>query len=444
VRIAWRYAAVAATLGVGSFLLAGCGGEDKPASPTATVDLQGLTLQRAYDLLDEAMRRPGFVLHSTLRASEPNADGGEAPYYTKQFWIDGEREALREEFLLDPSRKAYEVAEEGTYIVVGSYVYVPDDPDEALRFDAEDFCPGTTNAVVSQFLECGRGVAGIGSPDFRRAPASDIDTHAEYKGRQAVALVLDTGEHPPSNENPAKVHVYLDRQSFLPLARVVEWRYDGGGKPFATYVSEYEHEFVSADTLSSDLLDPRSIGYGAENEDVLLDQIAAEVPIYWLGDEYQPPGDLDPLVLTRIYTTTDVSQWPQDAPLGGLGGWLIYDTPNGLSGINLLLWRRDEWESFMQTQAGRFLSDASCAQRAEVDLDVGRAVIYTLPPLRYPLSVEDLGPCAGRVAMVPLTDPPVIVFVDLGDVIVDARPEVTGHYDSVEAMRAVLGGLRRR
>jgi hypothetical protein len=445
-RSPWRYAAAGAALAAASFLLAACGGEDEAASPTATVDLQGLTPERAYSLIAEAIRRPGFVLHSTLRTVGPSDDGGQAPYYTKELWIDGERQALREHFLLDPSREAYEVAQEGTYIVVGKHIYIPDDPGEALRFDVEDFCPGTSDAIVSQFLECGKEVGGIGSPDFRRAPPPRIEAGAQYEGRAAIAVMLDTGEHPASGENPAEVRIYLDRESFLPLARVVAWWYDGGGEPFATYVSEYDHEFIPVDALSRDLLDPRSIGYGAENEDVLLGEIAAEVPVYWLGDEFEPGGDLDPLVLTYIMTSTELSQaWGATGTyLGGLSGWLHYDTPNGLSGVNLLLWRRGEWETFMQTEAGRFLSDASCAQRAEVDLDVGRAVIYTLPRLRYPLSLEELGACAGRVEVIPLTDPPVIVFVDLGDVILDARPEVTGRYDSLEAVEAVLKGIRPR
>ena len=442
-RIPWCCAATGIVLAVSSFLLAACGSDEEAASPTPTVDLQSLTPERAYNLLAEAMRRPGFVLHSTLRASEPNDGGEQGPYYTKEFWIDAERQALREHFLLDPSRKGYEMAEEGVCIVVGKHIYIPDDPDEALSFDVEDFCPGTSDAVLSRFLECGMEGAGIGSPDFGGASAPGIETEADYNGRGAIGLVLDTGEHPASGENRAKVRIFLDRATFLPLARVVEW-YDRGGDPFATYVSEYEHEFVSADTVGSDLLDPGSIGYGAENADTLLDEIAAEVPVYWLGEEFEPEGDLDPLVLTRVTTRSELSGSSYWSAFGGLSGALYYETPRGLSGVNLLLWRRGEWEAFMQTEAGRFLSDASCAERAELDLDAGRAVVYTLPPLRYPLSPETLGSCAGRIAAVPWTDPPVIVFVDIGDVVLDVRPDVTGDYDTLDAVEAVLKGLRQR
>jgi hypothetical protein len=415
-------------------------------SPTAAVELQGLTPERAYGRVAEAIRRPGFVLHSTLRTVGPTDEGGQAPFYTKEFWLDAERQALREHFRLDPSRESYDVAEEGVIIVVGTHTYVPDDPGEALRFDAEGFCPGTTDAIVSQLFECGGEFSGVGSPDFERAPSPRIETDAEYKGQAAIALVLDTGEHPASGENPATVHVYLDRESFLPLARVVGWYDNGSGEPSATYVSEYEHEFISADALSGDFLDPRSIGYGAENEDALLAEIASEVPVYWLGDEFEPEGDLEPLVLTRITTSKELGQDP--GPLGtyfgGLSGWLYYETPNGVPGVNILLWQREEWETFMQTEAGRFLSDASCAQRMEMELDSARAVVYVLSPLDYPLSLEALGACEGRVSVVPLTDPTVIAFVDQGDVVLDVRSEVVGYYDSLEAVEVVLKGLRPR
>jgi hypothetical protein len=404
------------------------------------MDLQSLTPEEVYGRVAEAIRRPGFVLHSTLRTVGPTDEGGQALFYTEEFWIDAERQALREHFLLDPSRKAYEVAEEGTLIVVGKHIYLPDDPGEALRFDVEDFCPGTSDAVVSCFLGCGQEFSGIGSPDFERAPSPRIETDAQYKGRAAIALLLDTGEHPASGENPATVHIYLDRESFLPLARVVDWYYNGDGEPFATYVSEYDHEFISADALSRDFLDPRSIGYGAENEDALLDGIDAEVPVYWLGDEFEPEGDLKPLVLTRIMTSKELSQHsgPVGTYFGGLSGWLIYETPNGVPGVNLLLWRRSEWETFMQTEAGRFLSDASCAQRTEMELDTALAVIYILPPHQYG------GACVGRISVPPLTDSTVIAFVDMGDVVLDVRSDPVGDYDSLEAIRAVLKGLRPR
>jgi len=440
-RSPWRYVAVVTVLAVGSFLLAGCGGEEEAASPTATVDLQTLTPERVYNLLAEAIGRPGFVLHSTVQAVASADDREQTPYYTKDFWIDGQRQALREEFHLDPSREIYDMATEGLVIIVGTYIYVPDDPGEALRFDVENFCPGTDDAILSRFLECGEQLD-IPSSDVEQAPR--VETDAEYKGQAAIALVWDTPEPTASGESPSEVRIYLEQESFLPLARVVEWWYEGDGGPFAAYVSEYEHEFIAADALSSDFLDPRSIGYGAENTGALLDEIAAEVPVYWLGDEFEPEGDLDPLVLTRISTRRELSRWPHWSAFGGLSGALYYETPRGVPGVNLLLWRRSEWEAFMQTDASNFLSDTSCAQRTEEEIDRTRVTIYVMPQLRYPLSPEALGSCAGRVSATPWTDPTVIAFVDWGDVVLDVRPEVVGDYDSVDAVVAVLKGVRLR
>jgi len=181
-----------------------------------------------------------------------------------------------------------------------------------------------------------------------------------------------------------------------------------------------------------------------ENADLLLAEIAEEVPVYWLGEEFEPEGDIDPLVLTNVLTRNDVARWPHYANFRGLSGALRYETPRGLSGVNLILWRPAELEAFMQTEAGTFLSDASCAQRSESEIDDRRVTIYVMPPPRYPLSVEALGPCAGRVSATPWTDPAVIAFVDCCDVVLDVRPEVTGDYDSVQAIEAVTQGVRAR
>ncbi|KKL49383.1 hypothetical protein LCGC14_2316040, partial [marine sediment metagenome] len=44
----------------------------------------------------------------------------------------------------------------------------------------------------------------------------------------------------------------------------------------------------------------------------------------------------------------------------------------------------------------------------------------------------------------PLTDTPLIAFVDLGDVVVDVRTDVVGSHDSLQALEAVVNGLRPR
>lgn len=70
--------------------------------------------------------------------------------------------------------------------------------------------------------------------------------------------------------------------------------------------------------------------------------------------------------------------------------------------------------------------------------------IYRAPQLSYPLTLQALGPCRGRVSYPPLTDTTLIAIIDLGEVIVDVRPDPTGDYRSREALEAVLQGLRPR
>lgn len=428
-KVAGGVAVVAVAGGVGVLVWAvvatgGPAGEDRELT---LADLSDLTLEEAYARIEEAITRPGFVLHSTIEAMGPDDAGEMTPYYTKEFWIDADLRTLREEFRLDPGRDSYDIAEEGLAIVAGDYIYLPDDPGEALRFEVEHFCPGSRDAILSRLLECGESQVSGPLPELLE---TRIEPGQEYEGRPAFAIVF---EWETADDAATTFRLYVDRDSSLPIARVIEWRQQGALR--GEMVSVYDHEFVPADTLPPDLFDPRSIGYGAEDEDALLEEIARDVPVYWLGSEFEPGNGLEPLVLDRILVDGEL----------GMSGWLIYSTPRGVPGINVLLWRPADWEAFMQSEAGRFLTDPRCAERREIDVSGTQAVVYVLPELRYPLSAAFLaGPCAGRIQYTPLTDTPLIAFVDLVDVVVDVRTDVVGSHDSLQALEAVVNGLRPR
>ena len=184
---------------------------------------------------------------------------------------------------------------------------------------------------------------------------------------------------------------------------------------------------------------------GAEDEGALLDEIAEEVPVYWLGSEFQPEGGLDPLVLVRIPRPGDrrnEAVGGSDDP--GMTGWLEYNTPRGLSGVHILLWRPGKWQTFLQTEMGSYLTDPQCAERVEAEWDGRGVTAYTMPQLQAPLAPERLGACAGRISYPTLTLTTVVAVLDLGDVIVDVRPDPTSDFRSLAAIEAVVTGLRAR
>ncbi len=403
------------------------------------IDLADLTVEEAYSRIEEAITQPGFVFHTILETTAPR-EGGQPgqlePFYTKEFWIDMEREALREEFRLDPSR-AEDFQDlldlEMVLVVVDGFVYQPDDPSEALRFEAEESCPGTSSAVLARFLECG---------DFFSFPTGvpssiRLETAATYEDSAAVAIVF--GAAAPD----AEVWLYLDAETFLPVARVGV--VSGSPEAEASLLGEYRNEFIPSDPVVAELVDPHSIGYGADNEDTLLDEIAEEVPVYWLGSEFQPEGGFDSLVLVRIPRPQDrrnEAVGGVDDP--GMAGWLVYNTPRGLPGVHILLWRPEEWETFLGSEMGSYLTESQCAAQSEKEWGGRQATVYTMPQLQAPLIPESLGACAGRISYPTLTLTTVVAVLDLGDVIVDVRPDPTSDFRSLAAIEAVVQGLRAR
>ena len=113
--------------------------------------------------------------------------------------------------------------------------------------------------------------------------------------------------------------------------------------------------------------------------------------------------------------------------------------------MHIVLWRPGDWDAILQSEFGNYLTDPRCAQLSEMDVGGRQAVVYVLPELRYPLSAAFLaGPCAGRVSYPVATTATLIATIDLGEVIVDVRPDPTGDYRSLAALDAVVRGLRLR
>lgn len=362
-------------------------------------------------------------------------DGEKLPFYTYRVWTDGAQNAIRVEFKLSPERDSYDLAEEGAFIVRDGFMYQPDDPGEALRFDYEDFCPGTDSAVLSALLQC--NTLTLGEPDAAREPR--VEWPSRYDGRETLALAFLVEASAGLEARTFRIH--LDSGTLLPLATIVEAEVDGES---AALVFEYENEFIPADSVAGDLLDPRSIGYGAENADALLDEIAREVPVYWLGSEMPFPASLctSPLgecslVLTRIAA----------APSDGASGVLHYETPTGVGSVDILLWRPDGWQTYMGSARGQLLNDPICVTRREIEVSEENVPLYIIPWPEPPLPttpVTQRDVCDLRIVDVGLMQWSLIAVLDQGDVMVDVRFDVGGYFESLEAMEEILAVLRRR
>lgn len=382
-------------------------------------------------------------------------------------WVDTSRETLRSEYHLAPEQDAYDRATEATAIISGQFMYVPDDPNEALRYELEETsCPGVDSAWMATLLLCGADWTST-APSPLGEPVIES---GEFRGRSAVVLVYEDSQAvsdpdappvspPPLATGPTPVatsvavtqppaetltikatwRVYIDAEEYLPLAYTFTQQADGDRA--GTVEAVYDNEFVALDDEIEALLDPRSIGYGAEDAEALLDQVEGRVPVYWLGEEFQGDG-LGELVLARILVGEQYGGLP--GQVYRVAGELIYEAPDGYPEVRLLLWLRDDWEAFLTTREGRILTDASCAQTHKGETGGTPSTVYLLPPIEFPGSSEQApneSQCNYERRQVALVDR-VIGVIEFEDAVVQVRQD--GYAESLSEMQLLLSHLRLR
>lgn len=436
--------------------------EDSEAPP----DITDLTVPNVIASVQQAVTSPGQVFHSQIEATM-EVEGETTPYYTMELWVDAGREAVRTEYRLAPEQDAYDRATEATAIVSGRFMYIPDDPGEALRYEVEETsCPGIDSVWMATFLLCG--------VDWTSTAPSPLGEPAvqsgEFRGRDAIVLVyevtdtvgepnassvpispppLQTGPMPadsaPVTPPPGETRtitpmwrVYVDADDYLPLAYT--FTQQAGADSVSIVEAVYENEFVPLDDEIKALLDPRSIGYGAENAEDLLDEIEGRVPVYWLGHEFQAEG-LGELVLARIHVGEQQGGVQQ---LYRVRGELIYEAPDGYPVVRLLLWQEDNWEAFLTTREGRILADPSCAQALDVHTGDAPSTVYVLPPIEFPGPVGQApgeSQCNYERRQVALVDR-IIGVMKFDDVVVQVRQD--GYAASVPEMQSLLRHLLSR
>jgi hypothetical protein len=103
-----------------------------------------------------------------------------------------------------------------------------------------------------------------------------------------------------------------------------------------------------------------------DDRDLELDNPALEIPVYWLGKEFDPAGSLPRLELYkgRSYPGTGRSEIGFNADLDYRGG------------VMLNLWKPEAWERAKSGLPGRLVWSDGCTRATEIKLPRGRAVLY--------------------------------------------------------------------
>jgi hypothetical protein len=111
---------------------------------------------------------------------------------------------------------------------------------------------------------------------------------------------------------------------------------------------------------------PRPVATTTDDRELELDNPALEIPVYWLGTEFDPPGSLPRLELYkgRSYPGTGRPEIGFNADLDYRGG------------VTLNLWKPEAWEKAKSGLPGRLVWSDGCTRATEIKLPRGRAVLY--------------------------------------------------------------------
>jgi DNA-binding CsgD family transcriptional regulator len=265
---------VAAVAGLGVLAWGLLGTEEEHEETTVSQ----LTREDLYNRVEQAVTRPGFVLHSYIEIRTQVEGGSDDASATLELWVDASNERIRYGLHAFEASQLPVGAEPFTALLDGNTIYTRNDSGEITESETpRSSCPGTDSLLVSSFLLCD-DLSSSSSVEAR------VEPHGEYEGESTVAFVLEAsyattlpggplppptrGTVPPTEparaietRNTSRTHIAID--TFLPLVRIYEIRQDGELHDTSAWV--YEHEFIPVDDLPADFFEVASLSITSED-----------------------------------------------------------------------------------------------------------------------------------------------------------------------------------
>lgn len=114
-----------------------------------------------------------------------------------------------------------------------------------------------------------------------------------------------------------------------------------------------------------------------------LDAPDLEATVYWLGYRFDPGSDLPPLELESVAGPAPPGGGPSDSH--GELQYRIADADTPMTGVTLRLWKRSDWDKWVDRDPAtddyatvfHMFWDSPCAEREDMNLENGEAVIYS-------------------------------------------------------------------
>ncbi len=369
-RAIWvRLCTIVVVIGI---LTTGCGTATLPASEQADTNIgeTGVpTVEEVYRGLEQTLKRPGYVFHSTI-GSEMPADPSSASG-TNQIWINAERDVAREEISPSPANRIFM---KSTSIIANGKQYRLDPHGEVSELEPIR-CHGAS-AVISLVLGC---------PGPIGQWTTTVET-GRYDGKPTIVLVTSGTVEGPDGRANSTGRRHLETDTYLPIALEHDVMEDHGETK--TTVSRgtgvFTNEFVPADSLPGNFFDPASIGYVEHDP---ADQLRAThwgIPVYWLDQLLDRTGDLPPLILGSV----EVPDYPGPGYQFNLN-YHSADDPYGPPVLTIEEWSQADWDANDAKNRAKMPPswENPCWEREVIELTDGRATIFsgfTLETLHAP------------------------------------------------------------
>jgi hypothetical protein len=165
-----------------------------------------------------------------------------------------------------------------------------------------------------------------------------------------------------------------------------------------------------------------------DDSEIWLDDPGLKFPVYWAGNPFQLGGH-PPVELESAYT----------GYVGPPGEkyQIDYDLLE-VDGFRIDGWTRHSWKRFQRSALWKVNRPGRCTRTTEVELDLGRAVIYGSydrePPRSCPSDAPDRYYAIAHIGRM-------VIGVDLGNCLSCSPGAGSGPYASVRGMKAIVRSL---
>ncbi len=324
-----------------------------------------LTAAEFFAGIEDAISRDGRMLHGFIEFTRY----GDVTT-PQEYWADAESDAIRLDAVVDinPTDPGDGILTVGRMITTGDYAYVEEGPGDVKRLEATR-CEGLSG-WLSALLSCwapgdGTASATVGDGDWEGTPARVLTLRYDLSADE------EAGEPTPPPDVIPFYRLYVDRDDRLPLAAV--WEATAAGEAFdrLEWQMTFSPEFIERTAENLALVDLGAFGYGTESAGP-LSTLAASMPVYWLGEEYDAGEKGESIVLYLVGPDQDY----------GPALSLRYKAPSGSDPLAVDIWRPDDWDT---SEAREPLHDSVCVSVSEEELGGYTFTAYKMPQILHPL-----------------------------------------------------------